>query len=49
MYINMAVKVSIGGWKDNAYIFKFAKVYSTFQKNNWSEFQVFSERIGLNA
>jgi len=45
----MAVKDSIGGWKDNAFIFKFPNACTILQKNSMSEFLVYKERMGYNT
>jgi len=45
----MAVKDSIGGWKDNAIFFKLPRVCSFFQNSAGPEFQVYLERMGINT
>jgi len=47
--VNMAVKDSIGGWKDNAFIFKIPNACTFMQKNLGSEFPVYLEKLGVKT
>jgi len=45
----MAVKDSVGGWKDNAFIFKLPNACTLVQKIGGAEFQVYLEKMGINT
>lgn len=45
----MAVKDSIGGWKDNAFVFKSPNSCSVLQKHLGPEWPICMERMGFNV
>jgi len=45
----MAVKDSVGGWKDNAFIFMFPNTCTVMQKVGGVEWRVYLERMGINT
>jgi len=48
MHLNMAVKDSIGGWKDNAYIYSSPRACTTLKTMTGVQWQLSLKKFGVN-